>query len=366
MRSKVREDKAQHHRTGTLINVTDRRIGRKFMEALENEDKRCFSLAESVIKIIEKKPETTDIDIKTKVLCYLVDNNLDSIMQLGEDAHQPLIDAQLVEAFNMGDRAAYFIKKMKKEGKADSAASICKKLYATRDIIMAAEASDIGKKSLETETTFPSLPRMVSISPMRDAPEQLDADVRKQLALLADIDKFSGHSDAFGRIVELAGKDEQVLQVLVDELETARETKRSIIPALLNGNFDDFTVVELITLIPRLIKGYEKAGYVYYNAIKCLGETGGPANIDLLKDIAKDANEEGEFRRTATMAIGKILLRGFDMAADLDSWFEKYVKPVGNEATRYILSNYFRSNESAAAAVAWLKRKHDEAMGRTY
>ncbi len=89
---------------GTLINVTFRNLTKKFKERLEKGSDLCPGTAESLVRSFEKDPSLV-VDIKTKVLCYLMLDDNESIRMLGEDALPTLVDAQTIEEFDISKKA---------------------------------------------------------------------------------------------------------------------------------------------------------------------------------------------------------------------------------------------------------------------
>ncbi len=354
MRQEKKTNNVTPEKSGTLIKYSVRRIVNKFKERLEKENKFCPATAEAIYRTLVKDPNA-DIDMKTKVLCYLMLDKADDIRELGPDALPLLVDAQTIEEFDIGKRATKLLVEGIKKNGTHPIAEVVTELEEIRKTA-SRHAPEKEPTRLETEETLPSLKPEVTFAVSADA----CTEARKLMSDMADFERYHRRIDAVSRLAELAeGPDsEKIIMLMNEEFQSARETYRSILPALLSGNFDDATPAEMIILAPKIIEKYECAATETFHLTTCFGRTGSHYFLPVLKNVIRDDLEEGSLRREATRAVSAIILKNFNAleGGSLDSWFKKYVEPIGERAAVYILeetacAKHNGMRESAEAAI---------------
>ncbi len=318
---------------GRLVNVVDRRLGQMFRKKLEDGNKeRCLELAESITGVLKNKPRTADIPVDTQVLCYLVLNRPEDIMDMGESAFQPLIDAQVVEELNIGGRAASILLKLLRDSDSETSAILRMKLGTTKEIILQARQA----KSIEMEETLPSL------VPDSQVNENLISKMNKMMAYLGYANEYGKRKHAVEEIVKLAESEkESVTSALVEELRKIREGRKEM---LLKdaGNMQNHA-------------DFDNMGYSCYHILECLEQIGDSTDIPPLKEIASDKKEEGDIRRKARRAISMIIMRGLDEIeppTTLNSWFEIYVKPVGEKNVLHLMEEVIATKAAEIGGTA--------------
>jgi hypothetical protein len=81
-----------------------RLLTEKFKEEFQKEDPLCPKMAEAIVIMLENG-SNEDIDLKTKVLCFLLTDMSEGIEKLGGEALPILLDMQTSEEFDIGKRA---------------------------------------------------------------------------------------------------------------------------------------------------------------------------------------------------------------------------------------------------------------------
>jgi|GEM_PF-5989538 len=341
---------------GTLIVVPLRRLLKKFHERLDSGSELCPQTAESIYRITVKDLNA-DIDLKTKVLCCLLLDKAAEIREFGAEALPILVDAQTIEEFEIGKRATKLLLEGIKQNGTKPIACVVRELEEIRRTASQPPTKS-ESVSLEMEETLPSLQPEKKTLPPKE--EDSATEIRRLMAALSSLEGYSRRKEATERLAELAAgpESEKTIPAMKEELESARATYRSIIPALLADNLDGLTPVELFVLIPKLIANYEKAATKTFHLITSFGRSGNSAFLPLLKEAASDNGDEAAMQREALRSMSAIILRNFDTLGDgsLDTWFEKNIRPIGVKAAIYVLEDAActRNNgmrESAEAAI---------------